>query len=84
MFSIGSIISWSIFGLIIGCIARLFVPGVQPMGWIKTILLGIIGSFVGGTIGSLLIDGSSALHPGGWVSSVIGAVLILLIAGRRG
>jgi len=83
MFSAGSIISWTVFGLIVGCVARFFVPGVQPMGWIKTILLGIIGSFVGGTIGSLVIGGSAELHPGGWIMSILGAVLLLFIAGRR-
>ncbi|EUA35566.1 putative membrane protein [Mycobacterium xenopi 3993] len=43
-----------ILGLIVGFIARLIVPGRQPMGWIATALLGIAGSYVGGTLGSMV------------------------------
>ncbi|HUO84833.1 MAG TPA: GlsB/YeaQ/YmgE family stress response membrane protein, partial [Thermoanaerobaculia bacterium] len=43
-----SIIGWIIFGLIVGAIAKLVMPGNDPGGWIVTILLGIAGSFVGG------------------------------------
>jgi uncharacterized membrane protein YeaQ/YmgE (transglycosylase-associated protein family) len=43
-----------IIGLVVGFIARLIVPGRQPMGWIATALLGIVGSYVGGTLGSVV------------------------------
>lgn len=43
-----------ILGLIVGFIARLIVPGKQKMGWIATAVLGIIGGYVGGTLGSLI------------------------------
>lgn len=74
------IISWTIFGLIVGAIARLLVPGRQSMGIGATILLGIIGSFVGGFLGSLLFGGEITLrNPAGWIGGIIGAVIALLI-----
>ena len=80
MFSITNVISWIIFGLIIGAIARYLMPGQQPLGWVKTIGLGVIGSFVGGSIGSLLSRGSDTLiQPGGWIMSIVGAVLLLFV-----
>ena len=75
------IIWWIIVGLIVGALARLLVPGKDPMGWIGTIVLGVAGSFLGGFIGSLIwrpTDGSY-LHPGGIILSLIGAVLLLLV-----
>ncbi len=74
------VISWSIFGLIVGAIARLLVPGRQSMSLVATILLGIIGSFVGGFLGSLLFGGEIPLrNPAGWIGGIIGAVIALLI-----
>lgn len=48
------ILTWIIFGLIAGAIAKLIMPGTQGGGWLITIILGIIGAFVGGFIGNLL------------------------------
>lgn len=80
MFTLSNIVSWIVFGLIVGVIARFLMPGQQPLGWIKTIGLGIVGSFVGGTIGSLVTSGSETMvRPGGWIMSVIGAILVLFI-----
>lgn len=69
------IISWLIFGLIAGALARLLVPGRDPMGWIGTIVLGIAGSLVGGFLANALFDDQSV----GLVGSVIGAVILLVI-----
>ncbi|HEY6090733.1 MAG TPA: GlsB/YeaQ/YmgE family stress response membrane protein [Gemmatimonadales bacterium] len=76
-----------VVGLIVGAIAKLLVPGRDPGGWIVTILLGIAGAFVGTWLGRMLgfySTGQSA----GWIASIIGAVLLLLIyravVGRRG
>lgn len=75
------VISWAVFGLIVGAIARLLVPGEQSIGIFGTMLLGIVGSFVGGFIGALLFGGEITLsNPAGWIGGVIGAVLVLLIA----
>ena len=53
------ILSWIIFGLIAGAIAKLLMPGRDPGGWIVTILLGIAGSFVGGFLASTLLGNES-------------------------
>lgn len=71
-----------LFGLIAGALARVLVPGPDPMGIGGTIALGIVGSFVGGFLGYLLLGkdlGEGALQPSGLVGSVIGAVVALLI-----
>lgn len=86
-----SIIVLLIVGLIAGFIARAIVPGRQSMGIGATILLGIIGSFVGGFLGALIFrhniqDG--LLQASGIIGSIIGAIIVLLIwmavKGRRG
>ena len=74
-----SIIGWIVSGLIIGAIARLLVPGRDPMGWIATIVLGIVGSLVGGFIAYALKLGTQPFEPAGWILSIVGAVVALLL-----
>jgi uncharacterized membrane protein YeaQ/YmgE (transglycosylase-associated protein family) len=76
---ITSIISWIVFGLIVGAIARFLVPGEQSMGWIATILVGVAGSFVGGGL-SWLFFGTpdNAIHPASWIMSILGGILVVL------
>ena len=72
-------------GLIAGYSARFLVPGRQKLGLLKTILLGIIGSFVGGFIGYVVFDHDAfegALQPSGIFGSIFGAVLALWIYKR--
>jgi uncharacterized membrane protein YeaQ/YmgE (transglycosylase-associated protein family) len=80
-----NIIGWILFGLIVGAIAKLLMPGRDPGGWIVTILLGIAGSFVGGFLGQMLFQGAG--NTAGWIGSILGAMLLLLIyrmvVGRR-
>ncbi len=76
---IGAVLGWILFGLIIGAVARLLVPGRQSMGLLSTMLLGVLGSFVGGFAGYLL-SGGEPLQAAGWIGSVIGAIVVLLIA----
>ena len=66
-----------LFGLVVGVVARLVVPGREPGGWITSILLGIFGSFVGGWLGRLM-GVSAEGQPAGFVMSVVGAVVLLL------
>jgi uncharacterized membrane protein YeaQ/YmgE (transglycosylase-associated protein family) len=72
-----------VLGLIVGLIARLIVPGKQPMGWVATALLGIVGSYVGGTLGSILFPPHKFdIHPPiqhSFLGALVGAVLLLLI-----
>jgi uncharacterized membrane protein YeaQ/YmgE (transglycosylase-associated protein family) len=84
---IGLIISLIVVGLIAGALARLLVPGRQDIGIAATILLGIVGSFIGGFLGYVIFhkDASNGFfQPAGLVGSIIGAVIALLIYTRMG
>jgi uncharacterized membrane protein YeaQ/YmgE (transglycosylase-associated protein family) len=79
---LGFIIVLIIVGAIAGFLARLIVPGRDPMGIVATIVLGIVGSFIGGFLGYLLFGkdaAAGALQPSGIIGSVIGAIIALLI-----
>ncbi|HEU5287342.1 MAG TPA: GlsB/YeaQ/YmgE family stress response membrane protein [Candidatus Limnocylindria bacterium] len=73
------LIVFLIVGLIAGFVARALVPGPDPMGWLGTMVLGIIGSFVGGTLAALLFGGTLDLNAAGLIGSIIGAIIVLLI-----
>ncbi len=77
---IGTILGLIVIGLVAGFIARALVPGEQSMSVLQTILLGIVGSFVGGFLGRLLFgSGNGLVQPSSWIGSIIGAVIVLLI-----
>lgn len=67
-----------LIGLIIGAIAKFFMPGKDPGGWIITILLGIAGSFVANFIGKAL-GWYAEGEPAGFIASVLGAMLLLFL-----
>jgi uncharacterized membrane protein YeaQ/YmgE (transglycosylase-associated protein family) len=78
-----------IIGLIAGAIARFLVPGRDPLGFLGTALLGIVGSFIGGLLWSLFAGEGLQLRTSGLIGSVIGAVIALLVyraavSNRRG
>lgn len=84
---IGLIISIIVIGLIAGAVARLLVPGKQNLSIGMTILIGIIGSFVGGFLGFLLFGADAQdgfFQPAGIIGSIIGAIIVLLIWLRVG
>jgi uncharacterized membrane protein YeaQ/YmgE (transglycosylase-associated protein family) len=73
-----SILIWIVFGLVVGIIAKLLMPGRDPGGFIVTTLLGIAGALLGGFIGramGLYAENQSA----GWLMSIAGAILLLVI-----
>ena len=73
---------WSIItGFFIGLIARAILPGSNKMGFIATVVLGILGSLVGGFIGGVISKPpeGSKFHPAGFLMSVIGAIVLLLL-----
>ncbi|MBP7565356.1 MAG: GlsB/YeaQ/YmgE family stress response membrane protein [Burkholderiaceae bacterium] len=75
-----SIIGTIVIGLIVGLLARALKPGNDKMGWIMTILLGIGGSLLAGYAGRAL----GWYGPGevaGWIASVLGAIVLLIIYG---
>ena len=75
---IGTILGMIIIGAIAGFLARALVPGKDAMSIPATILLGIVGSFVGGFLASLLFGGD-LIEPSGLIGSVIGAIIALLV-----
>ena len=79
---VGFIIMLIIVGIIAGYLARLLVPGRDPMSFVQTAALGIVGSFIGGFLGYVLFGkdpGEGALQASGVIGSIIGAVIALLI-----
>ena len=74
-----TILGWIVFGLIAGFIARALVPGRDNIGILRTIVLGVIGSVVGGLIFGLFTGGFRGFHPAGWIGSIIGAIIVLVI-----
>ncbi|SAK58707.1 transglycosylase-associated protein [Caballeronia hypogeia] len=69
-----------IVGLVVGLIARALKPGDDSMGWIMTIVLGIAGSLIAGYVGRAL-GWYQPGQPAGWIASVIGAIVLLVIWG---
>ena len=81
-----SVIGYILFGLVVGVVGKLIMPGRDPGGFIITILLGIAGALVGGFLGrSLRMYGED--EPAGFVMAVIGSIILLaiyrMVAGRR-
>jgi uncharacterized membrane protein YeaQ/YmgE (transglycosylase-associated protein family) len=79
---VGFLISLFVVGLVVGAIARVLLPGRDPMGCLGTALVGIIGSLVGGLLADVVLGHpgqTPALHPAGLIGSVIGAIVVLLV-----
>ena len=72
------ILSWILFGLVVGVIAKLLMPGRDPGGFIVTILLGIAGALVGGFAGRAM-GFYEANESAGWIMSILGAIVLLLL-----
>jgi len=71
---------WLIVGLIAGALARLIMPGRDPMGIIATIILGIVGSIVGGLVSmAIWRNEGTGFHPAGLLLSILGAIIVLWI-----
>jgi uncharacterized membrane protein YeaQ/YmgE (transglycosylase-associated protein family) len=72
------ILTWILFGLVVGIIAKLLMPGRDPGGFIVTILLGIAGALLGGFLGRTM--GFYGANEGaGWIISILGAILLLVL-----
>jgi uncharacterized membrane protein YeaQ/YmgE (transglycosylase-associated protein family) len=73
-----AILSWIVFGLIVGILAKLLMPGNDPGGFIVTVLLGIAGALVGGFIGRAMgFYGPS--QSAGYLMSIVGAIILLAL-----
>ena len=81
-----SIILFLVFGLIVGALARLLVPGRDPGGWVVSMVLGVVGSFLGGFLGRALSIYREG-EPAGFVMSLLGAIIVVVayhaISSRR-
>ena len=72
------ILTWILFGLVVGVIAKLLMPGRDPGGFIVTILLGIAGALLGGFLGQAMgFYGPN--ESAGWIVSILGAILLLAL-----
>lgn len=82
-----AVLMWILFGLVVGVIAKLISPGREPGGFAITVLLGIGGALVGGFLSRLVGVAGTATSPGGFLMSILGAVVLLAIyniaIGRR-
>ena len=70
------LLAWLVIGLVAGALARLLVPGRDPMGLLATLVLGLVGAFVGGVLAEALFDDSDGVSLFG---STVGAVIVLLL-----
>jgi uncharacterized membrane protein YeaQ/YmgE (transglycosylase-associated protein family) len=72
------VLGWILFGLIVGAIAKLLMPGRDPGGIIVTMLIGIVGALLGGFVGRAMgFYGPN--EAAGWLMSILGAVLLLFL-----
>ena len=81
------IIGWAVFGLVAGALARLLHPGRDPMNWLWTMVLGILGAVVGGWVGTQVFGANANSGLMSWVLAVVGAIVLLfaynMLTGRR-
>ncbi|AFY93763.1 GlsB/YeaQ/YmgE family stress response membrane protein [Chamaesiphon minutus] len=76
-----NLIAWVVLGLLAGAIAKAIVPGDQGGGWISTLILGVVGAFIGGSLHTFIQTGTLALTaPGLSIPGVFVAVLGAIIA----
>jgi len=76
-----NLIAWVVLGLLAGAIAKAIVPGTQGGGWISTLVLGVVGAFIGGSLHTFIQTGSLALTaPGLSIPGVFVAVLGAIVA----
>ncbi|HEV8551669.1 MAG TPA: GlsB/YeaQ/YmgE family stress response membrane protein [Polyangiaceae bacterium] len=66
-----------LFGLIVGTLARWLVPGRDSGGWLASLAIGVVGSFIGGFLANLVGAGAEG-KPAGFVASLIGAILLVM------
>lgn len=76
------VLTWLFGGLLVGWVARFLVRGNRHLGCLGTIGLGVLGSLVGGTLGNVISGDGFDVAYAGFLGSVVGAVLILMITAR--
>jgi uncharacterized membrane protein YeaQ/YmgE (transglycosylase-associated protein family) len=76
---IGDVIVYAIAGLVIGALARLILPGKQSMGWVLTMVIGVVSAIVGGLIWNAIFPDNEGIA---WIGSLIVALVIIVIYER--
>jgi uncharacterized membrane protein YeaQ/YmgE (transglycosylase-associated protein family) len=79
-----SILGFILLGIVAGYLGRLIMPGKQRMGCLATTALGMVGSVVGGLLGSLIFEGDLDLSPAGFIGAIIGVLIVLFVLERTG
>ena len=82
--SLLGLLVWIIVGIIVGAIAKAIYPGHQRGGWLSALILGVVGSFIGGTLATLITTGSLAITTTGLnilgiILAVVGALIAIFI-----
>ena len=73
---VASIIGYIVVGLVVGVLARFLVPGRDPMGWIGTIVLGIVGAVIGGWAAGAIFKDTAGVD---WIASIVAAIVLVLL-----
>lgn len=73
-----SILTWCVYGIFVGSIAKTIIPGEENFGFIKTIMLGIAGSYMGGAV-LYLLGSYNTVEPSGVFMGIAGSVVSLLL-----
>lgn len=73
-----SILIWTIYGIVVGSIAKALVPGEEKMGFLQTVALGVVGSYMGGSI-MYLLGQYKAVSPAGIFVGIAGSVIALIV-----
>jgi uncharacterized membrane protein YeaQ/YmgE (transglycosylase-associated protein family) len=71
---VGSIIGYILVGAVVGVLARFLVPGDDPMGFIGTIVLGILGAVIGGWAAGAIFEDTAGVD---WIASIVAAVILV-------
>ena len=74
-----NLILFLIFGLVVGALARVIVPGREPGGWLVSLALGVAGAFLGGFLGRAFGFYDSDVTTGGFVMSLLGAIVLVAV-----
>ncbi|MDP8977430.1 MAG: GlsB/YeaQ/YmgE family stress response membrane protein [Actinomycetota bacterium] len=75
----GALILFLVMGLVVGLLARFLLPGRDPMGLLGTLALGVVGSYVGGTLTSVVSGSELTVRPSSFFWSLVGAIVALLV-----
>ena len=73
-----NILVWCVYGIFVGSIAKTLVPGEENFGFVKTVFLGVVGSYIGGAI-LYLLGSYESLSPAGLFMGVVGSIVALVV-----